>query len=130
MNYALRTTGTGPAIVHTIRELGSVTLSTLGIATLNAYMLMCVIAFARNMRESVSIAGNDPRFAERYAPSACCVADQAVHAAVKMMIGAAPSGEASLHSTLAPIHTGLWPLYSYAASIGDACVGNSTETAP
>ena len=96
--------------MHAIRELGRVALSTLGIATLNAYMLMCVIAFARNMRESVSIAGNDPRFAERYAPRACCVADQAVHAAVEMVIGAAPLGEAFLHTTLAPIHTGLWPL--------------------
>ena len=130
MDYALSTTGAGPAIVHAIRELGSVTLSTLGVRTLNAYMLMCVIAFARNLRESVSIAGNDPRFAERDAPSACCMANQAVHAAIQMMCCAAPLGEASPHSTLAPIHTGLWPLYSYAASIGDACVGDSTIAAP
>ena len=115
---------------HAIRELGRVALRTLGIATLRAYMLMGAVAFARNVREPLSIAVDGPRLSKGNPLLAWRVANQPVHAAIEMISRTAPPLEAGFDVTVAPIRTGPRPLYGDTPAVGDAGVCHLAEPQP
>ena len=71
----------GPAEMHAIGELGRIALGPLGVRTLDTDMLVGAVAYARNMHETISIAGNGPRFLERNPLCAWRTANQPVHTA-------------------------------------------------
>ena len=116
--------------MHAIRELGRIALGPFGIRTLDTDMLMCVIAFARNVREPLSIAVDGPRLLEGYPLGPWRVANQTVHAAIEMMSCTAPPLEAGLDVTVAPICAGPRPLNGDTPTVCDAGVCHLAEPQP
>ena len=68
--------------MHAIRELRRIALGPFGVRTLDTDMLVGAVAYARNMREPISIAGNGPRFLERNPLCAWRMANQPIHTAI------------------------------------------------
>ena len=108
--YATTTTGQRPTVVDAISKAGRIALRHTGINPLYAGMAMRAVADARDVPELLGVARDSPGLTERNAPGACGLANQPVRAAIEMMCGTAPTPEASLDLTLAPVCTGLRPL--------------------
>ena len=116
--------------MHAIREFRRVAFSTLGIATLRAYMLVGAVAYARNVREPVSIAGNGPRLPKGNPLLAWRVANQPIHAAIEVMSRTAPPLEAGSYVAVAPVCAGLRPLNGDTPTVCDAGVCHLAEPQP
>ena len=96
--------------MNAIRQSRRIALGALGVSTLRAHVLMGAVAFARNVREPLSIAVDSPRLSKGYPLCAWRLADQPVHAAIDMMSGTAPPLKAGPHVAVAPVCAGLRPL--------------------
>ena len=110
LRYAIYTTGQRPTVVDAVSKAGRIALRHTGINSLYAGMAMRAIASARDVPELLGIARDSPGLTERNAPGTCGLANQPVCAAIEMMCGTAPTPEAGLDLTLAPICTGPRPL--------------------
>ena len=110
LRYAIYTTGHRPTVVDAVSKAGRIALRHTGINSLYAGMAMRAIASARDVPELLGIARDSPGLTERNAPGTCGLANQPVCAAIEMMCGTAPTPEAGLDLTLAPVCTGPRPL--------------------
>ena len=116
--------------MHAIRELGRVALRAPGITTLCTHVLMRAVAFARDVPEPRSVAADGPGLSKGNPLGAWRPADQPVHAAIEVMSCTAPPLKAGPYVTVAPVRTGLWPLYGDTPAVGDAGVCHLAEPQP
>ena len=110
LRYAIYTTSQRPTVVDAIGKAGRVALRHPGVNPLDAGMAMSAVADVRDVPELLGIARDSPGLSERDAPGTCGLANQPVCAAIEMMCGTAPTPEAGLDLTLAPVCTGPRPL--------------------
>ena len=103
---------TARAKPHGVDRVGqgvSVPLCDRCVSTLRTDMPVRTVASDADALELIARGGNGPRLSERSAPRTCRLADKAVHTAVEMIWGTAPTSEDCLNIPLPPIQTGFRP---------------------